>query len=219
MHWIRNVEALSAAHELWVPDMPGFGESGALPPEVPRAARLEALVVHLTAALDALLGPEARFGLAGFSFGSLVAHGRGRAHRAGPAPGAGGASGPWVRAPARDQARGLAPGGRRGAHPRPALAQSGRTHDRPGQRHRRDGPGHPRARLQGRALSEPALLAVGAPAHRSGGLRCAGARRLGTGGRDRPGRARGIDPGPGHGRTALGRGGRGGPLGAIPAAR
>ncbi len=75
MHWIRNVEALSAAHELWVPDMPGFGESGALPPEVPRAARLEALVVHLTAALEALLGPDARFGLAGFSFGSLVAMG------------------------------------------------------------------------------------------------------------------------------------------------
>lgn len=75
MHWVRNVEALSAAHELWVPDMPGFGESQALPSEVPRAGRLEALVVHLTASLEALLGPEARFGLAGFSFGSLVAMG------------------------------------------------------------------------------------------------------------------------------------------------
>lgn len=75
MHWIRNVEALSAVHELWVPDMPGFGESQALPTEVPRAARLEALVEHLTASLDTLLGPDARFGLAGFSFGSLVAMG------------------------------------------------------------------------------------------------------------------------------------------------
>lgn len=75
MHWIRNVEALSAAHELWVPDMPGFGESDALPPEVPRAARLEALVVHLTASLEALLGSGTRLDLAAFSFGSLVAMG------------------------------------------------------------------------------------------------------------------------------------------------
>ena len=75
LHWIRNVEALSAGHELWVPDMPGFGESGALPPEVPRAARLEALVVHLTASLEALLGSGTRLDLAAFSFGSLVAMG------------------------------------------------------------------------------------------------------------------------------------------------
>lgn len=75
MHWIRNVEALSAAHELWLPDMPGFGESEALPPEVPKAGQLAALVLHLTAALEALLGPDTRFGLAGFSFGSLVAMG------------------------------------------------------------------------------------------------------------------------------------------------
>lgn len=75
MHWLRNVEALSARHELWVPDMPGFGESDALPDNVPKEQRLEALVVHMASALQSVLGAGTRFDLAAFSFGSLVAMG------------------------------------------------------------------------------------------------------------------------------------------------
>ena len=30
MHWIRNIEALSARHSLWIPDLPGYGDSDAL---------------------------------------------------------------------------------------------------------------------------------------------------------------------------------------------
>jgi pimeloyl-ACP methyl ester carboxylesterase len=31
MHWLRNVEALSAGRTLWLPDMPGFNDSDAPP--------------------------------------------------------------------------------------------------------------------------------------------------------------------------------------------
>lgn len=72
-HWIRNVGPLSVDHAVWVPDMPGFGDSDALPIEPHDPQRLPMLVAALRRALDQLLGAETAFGLVGFSFGGAVA--------------------------------------------------------------------------------------------------------------------------------------------------
>lgn len=67
-HWLRNIEGLARAHTLWVPDMPGYGES--TPPAEPT---LDALVAALRLSLDTLVDPAAVVDVAGFSFGGLVA--------------------------------------------------------------------------------------------------------------------------------------------------
>lgn len=68
LHWARNVEALGSAFELWLPDLPGFGDS-ALPAE----ATMQGLVAATHASLDALIGVHTPIAVAGFSFGALVA--------------------------------------------------------------------------------------------------------------------------------------------------
>ena len=68
LHWLRNIEALALEHRVCVPDMPGYGDS-----TKPLDATLEALLDSLQTSLDALLGPRTPIGLAGFSFGGLVA--------------------------------------------------------------------------------------------------------------------------------------------------
>ena len=68
-HWIRNIPALAARHAVLVPDMPGFGDSDALP-EPHTAERLAGAVA---AGLDTLLPPPAVVDLVGFSFGSIIA--------------------------------------------------------------------------------------------------------------------------------------------------
>ena len=73
MHWLRNVEALSADRVLWLPDMPGFHDS-----DVPRAnaegdAPLDPLFEALGGTLDALIGADTAIDLGGFSFGGLTA--------------------------------------------------------------------------------------------------------------------------------------------------
>lgn len=73
MHWLRNVEALSADRVLWLPDMPGFHDS-----DVPRAvaageAALDPLLEALGGTLDALIGAGTPIDLGGFSFGGLTA--------------------------------------------------------------------------------------------------------------------------------------------------
>ena len=67
-HWIRNIDALVAAgREVWVPDMPGFGDS-----DKPAGARdADALVAPLVSGLQQLLDAR-EFDLVGFSFGALV---------------------------------------------------------------------------------------------------------------------------------------------------
>ena len=68
-HWVRNIEDLAATgRELWIPDLPGFGDS-ALPPT---GGDADALVQPLAEGLRALFGPR-QCDLVGFSFGGLTA--------------------------------------------------------------------------------------------------------------------------------------------------
>ena len=68
-HWAANIEALAAGHEVWVPDMPGYGDSD--DPESNSDFRL--LVDAMADALDSVFGATTAIDLAGFSFGGLVA--------------------------------------------------------------------------------------------------------------------------------------------------
>ncbi len=65
---MRNVDALSADRPLWIPDLPGLGES-----PTPPAPRDHAAVADVLANdVDELLS-DAAFDLVGFSFGGIVA--------------------------------------------------------------------------------------------------------------------------------------------------
>lgn len=67
-HWIRNIDALSSNRRVWIPDLPGLGESA-----IPPAPRDHAAVAGVLARdVDALL-PGGAFDLVGFSFGGIVA--------------------------------------------------------------------------------------------------------------------------------------------------
>lgn len=66
-HWVRNLDALGAHHQLWIPDMPGYGDSTA------EAQSLDDIVTTLHSSMDMLFEPDAEIGLVGFSFGGLVA--------------------------------------------------------------------------------------------------------------------------------------------------
>ncbi len=68
-HWVRNIEPLVAAgRQIWVPDLPGFGDS-ATPPT---GGDADALVAPMADGLRALFGPRP-VDLVGFSFGGLTA--------------------------------------------------------------------------------------------------------------------------------------------------
>lgn len=73
LHWLRNIDAFSAQCRVLLPDMPGFGESGdfSFAPRDP--ARLDLLVEALCQGICDLVGTDAPFHLAGFSFGGLIA--------------------------------------------------------------------------------------------------------------------------------------------------
>ena len=73
MHWIRNVEALSARHTLWLPDMPGFLDSDKPLPMADGQAPIDPLLKALGGTLDMLIGADTPVDLGGFSFGGLVA--------------------------------------------------------------------------------------------------------------------------------------------------
>jgi 2-hydroxy-6-oxonona-2,4-dienedioate hydrolase len=67
-HWLRNIQSLvDAGRQVWVPDLPGFGDS-ALPPYGRDA---DALPVPLEAGLQQLLG-DTPVDVVGFSFGGMV---------------------------------------------------------------------------------------------------------------------------------------------------
>lgn len=68
-HWVRNIAALVAAgRSVWVPDLPGFGESA----RPPSGGDADALPGPMEAALQSLVG-DAAVDLVGFSFGAMVA--------------------------------------------------------------------------------------------------------------------------------------------------
>jgi len=68
-HWVRNIAALVAAGRMvWVPDLPGFGESS----RPAGGSDADALPEPVEFALQALLG-DAAVDLVGFSFGAMVA--------------------------------------------------------------------------------------------------------------------------------------------------
>lgn len=69
-HWARNVAALATRYTVWAPDLPGYGDSTALSDQT-----LAAMVALTRESLDRLVGPETPVGVAGFSFGGLVAAG------------------------------------------------------------------------------------------------------------------------------------------------
>lgn len=68
-HWLRNIPELSRPYELWLPDMPGLGDS-AMPPKpwVPQS-----IADVIVAGLGEIFGPHAALRLGGFSFGGHVA--------------------------------------------------------------------------------------------------------------------------------------------------
>ncbi len=67
LHWVRNIEALAVNHQVWAPNLPGFGDSDDAGP-----AGMADLLDSMQAGLDQLLGAQTRFDLVGFSFGGLV---------------------------------------------------------------------------------------------------------------------------------------------------
>jgi pimeloyl-ACP methyl ester carboxylesterase len=69
LHWARNIEFLAQGSQVWVADMPGYGDSA----EPPEPAGMDSLVDAMARSLEDLLGAGRPFDLAGFSFGGLVA--------------------------------------------------------------------------------------------------------------------------------------------------
>lgn len=68
-HWIRNIPVLEQHFELWVPDLPGLGQS-AMPPEPWVPASVARAAVE---GLDEILGDVGDLRLVGFSFGGHIA--------------------------------------------------------------------------------------------------------------------------------------------------
>ena len=68
-HWARNIPELSQHYRLLVADLPGLGESD-FPPDGDDAFAVAEIVA---AGIDALIGSETRYHVAGFSFGSVMA--------------------------------------------------------------------------------------------------------------------------------------------------
>jgi 2-hydroxy-6-oxonona-2,4-dienedioate hydrolase len=67
-HWVRNIEPLASDREVWVPDLPGFGES-ALVPEPVHFSTIAPVLKHGIERLGLTEGGR-RIVLVGFSFGS-----------------------------------------------------------------------------------------------------------------------------------------------------
>jgi pimeloyl-ACP methyl ester carboxylesterase len=67
-HWLRNIEPLSELRTLWIPDMPGYGDSAR-----PVAPTLDSLVAGLLNSLARHIPAHEPIDLLGFSFGGLVA--------------------------------------------------------------------------------------------------------------------------------------------------
>jgi len=73
LHWIRNVDVLAVHRTVWLPDMPGYLESDALPTTLPSKERFAGLVSTLIRGWHSIDEDGDAIDLAGFSFGGLVA--------------------------------------------------------------------------------------------------------------------------------------------------
>jgi 2-hydroxy-6-oxonona-2,4-dienedioate hydrolase len=73
LHWIRNIDALSREHALWLPDMPSYGDSDSLEGHPHAADRMPRFVDAISSTMDGLLGARTAIDLAGFSFGGITA--------------------------------------------------------------------------------------------------------------------------------------------------
>jgi pimeloyl-ACP methyl ester carboxylesterase len=69
LHWVRNIEALSAHHRVFAPDLAGFGDSGDAPAGFGAPGQARLLQAGLVRLADAAHRPV----LVGFSFGAIVA--------------------------------------------------------------------------------------------------------------------------------------------------
>lgn len=67
-HWLANLPELMSQRQVWTLDLPGLGVSGDMPE--PYTTRHFAELIWN--GLAELLGPEAHFDLAGFSFGAII---------------------------------------------------------------------------------------------------------------------------------------------------
>ncbi len=68
LHWYRNIEALAASHRLIAVDLPGYGESLNVPPDIPLPDYVSLVE---SAALEAADGAS-QIDVAAFSFGGLI---------------------------------------------------------------------------------------------------------------------------------------------------
>ncbi len=68
-HWIHNIEVLSKHYRLLVADLPGLGESD----DPPNGDDADAVAAIVAAGIDAIIGTEETYDVAGFSFGSTMA--------------------------------------------------------------------------------------------------------------------------------------------------
>jgi 2-hydroxy-6-oxonona-2,4-dienedioate hydrolase len=68
-HWIRTIPALVLTYRVLVPDLPGLGESD-IPPDGKDAFAIAAIVAD---GIEAIVGSETSYDIAGFSFGSTMA--------------------------------------------------------------------------------------------------------------------------------------------------
>jgi 2-hydroxy-6-oxonona-2,4-dienedioate hydrolase len=69
LHWVRNIDALSARFRVLAADLPGLGESDPVPADPPDAA---AVAAPLVAGVRELLPPGESFDLACFSLGTVI---------------------------------------------------------------------------------------------------------------------------------------------------
>lgn len=67
-HWSRNIESLAEHFHVFVPDMPGFGESSFFDSQFQPG-----IIEPMIATLNALLSDSQSINIAGFSFGGFVA--------------------------------------------------------------------------------------------------------------------------------------------------
>jgi pimeloyl-ACP methyl ester carboxylesterase len=67
-HWIRNIEALAERRTIWVPDLPGYGDSA-----MPQSPDHTGIAAVIAAGLRQLIESELPLDVIGFSFGGVVA--------------------------------------------------------------------------------------------------------------------------------------------------